>query len=123
MSTLRVAVIFPSAVLPNLPENAVKMFVFSGVGSNANGTGAFGNIGRTLNNPGSLSNYNLRNPKIAGAISVTPMAAITFDSHDLKSDASLVGQLSQAIESGYIQIDDTSNPGVFLTRTDLEAFV
>ena len=97
--------------------------MFSGVGSNANGSGAFGNIGRTINNPGSLSNYNLRNPKIAGAISVTPMSPITFDSHDLKNDPSLVGQLGQAIDSGYIEVEDTAAPGVPLNRNDLEGFV
>ncbi len=123
MATLRVTVLYPSAALPASDANAKRMFVFAGTGSSANGTGAFGNLGPRGEDPGRDGAYNLRNPHVAGSISVTPYAPVFFDSHDFQNDQNLAGQMAYAIEQDYIEVVDMAAPGVPLDRDDLMNYV
>jgi len=123
MAILNVHVIYPSAVLPASEANASRMFVFSGTGANANGTGPYGNLGRRNNNTYGETAYNLNNPMIAGAIAVTSYQDVKFDSADFTNDQSLMGAIAAAIDRGYIEVHDMAAPGVPLTRTELAAFV
>lgn len=122
MATLRMKVLIGTTALPNTEANQRRMFVFSGAGSNSNGTGPYGNIPRKIARTGQLA-YNPNNPAVPGAIAVTSYRPIFFESADFTNAPDLVGQVSDAIEKGYIEVVTTAAPSTPLTRSDLAAYI
>jgi hypothetical protein len=119
MATLRVTVLIGTAVLPSTLENKRKVFVMSGRTTRNSG---YGNIPYTVPAVGQYR-FNLNNPAVPGAISVSSYAPVFFDSVDLTDQPELAGQIAHYIEGGYVEVVDMAAPGVPLTRTNLTAYV
>lgn len=105
MTTLRVTVqIGGSSPLEDTAANRARIFTFA-AGPQGSSTGSIaGNI-RAQSTTGEGA-YNLNGPRIPGSLSVTSYSAAKFVSEDLTGLPSLVGQLSTAVEKGYIVILD-----------------
>lgn len=119
MAQLRVTVLLGTPVLPDTLENKRKIFVMSGRTTRNPG---YGNIPYTVPKTGQYR-FNLNNPSIPGAISVSSFSPVFFDSIDLTDQPELAGQISHYIEGGYIEVVDMAAPGVPLTRADLNTYV
>lgn len=119
MATLQVSVLIGTSVLPDTTENRRKIFVMAGRTTRNPG---YGNVPYTVPKTGQYR-FDLNNPAIPGAISVTSFAPVRFDSADLIDQPELGGQICHYIDGGYIQVVDLAAPGVPLDRTDIMAFV
>jgi len=119
MALLQVSVLIGTPVHPDTMENRRKIFVMAGRTTRNPG---YGNVPYTVPKTGQYR-FNLNNPAIPGAISVSSFAPVRFDSHDLTDQPELAGQIAHYIEGGYIQVVDTAAPGTPLTRNDLMAFI
>jgi hypothetical protein len=119
MALLQVSVLIGTPVLPDTMENRRKIFVMAGRTTRNPG---YGNVPYTVPKTGQYR-FNLNNPAIPGAISVSSFAPVRFDSHDLIDQPELAGQIVHYIEGGYIQVEDTAAPGTPLDRADVMAFV
>jgi hypothetical protein len=118
MATLYARVNIGTALVPNTLVNQRRFFVYSGTSIS---NGSFGNIPRKVSR--SQYAYNINNPSIAGAITVSGAGPTFFSSEDLTGQTVLVGSLAGHIEAGYITIEDTAAPGVPLNRAALEAYL
>jgi hypothetical protein len=104
MATHRISVLFPSTVLPDTTANEQRVFVFSGsLGASVGQIG--GNIGKRVP-PSGQHHFDLNHPRVPGAISVSSYSPQKYDSADLAGQPSLVSQLADAIEGGYVEIKD-----------------
>ena len=119
MALLQVSVLIGTPLLPDTLENRRKMFVMAGRTTRNPG---YGNIPYTVPKTGQYR-FNLNNPSVPGAISVTSFAPVRFDSRDLIDQPELGGQICHYIEAGYIQVEDTAAPGVPLDRTAIMGYV
>ena len=119
MALLQVSVLIGTSILPDTLENSRRMFVMAGRTTRNPG---YGNIPYAVPKTGQYR-FNLNNPAVPGAISVTSYAPVRFDSHDLIDQPELGGQIVHFVESGYIQVVDTAAPAVPLDRTAIMAFV
>jgi hypothetical protein len=119
MALLRVTVLLGTPVLPDTLENKRKIFVMSGRTTRNPG---YGNIPYAVPREGQ-HRFNLNNPAVPGAISVSSASPVRFDSTDLVDQPELAGQINHYIERGYIEVVDTAAPLVPLTRDDINAFV
>lgn len=101
-----------------LDTDDLSMHVYS---SSTITPGIAGNIGAKISTY--PYTYDTNNPRVPNAIGVFSYHSIIFDSSDLFGDAGLVGQLAADIEAGIITVADDADPGVPLTRADLEEFI
>ena len=67
--------------------------------------------------------YDMNNPSIAGAISVSSFARVTFDSANFVGNEALALHIAAAIDAGNVVVEDTAAAGVPLTRAAILAFV
>lgn len=118
MATLRVTVLIGTDVLPDTQENRRKIFVMSGRTTRNPG---YGNIPYKV--PSGAYRFDLNNPAIPGAVSVTSFSPVFFDSKDLIDQPELGGQICHYIEGGFIEVVDMSAPGTPLTRDGVMGFV
>ena len=118
MALLQVTVNLGSAALPNTLANKRKIFVMAGRTTRNPG---YGNIPYTVPRVGQ-HRFNLNNPSIPGAISVTAHAPVRFDSADLTDQPELLGQIAALIEKGLVTVVELG-VGTPLTRTDLATYV
>lgn len=119
MATLYARVNLGSALVPNTLANQRRFFVYTGttIGPNS----VFGNRPKRVAR-GQYA-YNLNNPSIPGAITVSGSGPTFFSSVDLTAQEALVGNLVDHVEKGVIIIENTAAPGVPLNRAALEAFL
>jgi len=118
MALLQVEVQIGTTLLPNTQENRRKIFVMSGRTTRNPG---YGNIPYTVPKMGQYR-FNLNNPAVPGAVTVTAYSPVRFSSEDLVDQPELAGQIAYMIEKGYVTVV-VAGVGVPLTRVDLNAFV
>lgn len=118
MAILNVRVNIPSTPLPDTLANRRRMFIYAG---NSVANTSFGNIPRKVAQ-GQYA-YDLNNPSIPSAVTVTSFSRTHFASADLAGQPALVGNLAAHIEAGYIIVEDDAAPGVPLNRAALEAYL
>lgn len=119
MALLQVSVLIGTSVLPDTQENRRRVFIMAGRTTRNPG---YGNVPYTVPKEGQYR-FNLNNPGVPGAVSVSSFAPVRFDSSDLIDQPELAGQISHFIEGGYIQVVDTAAPLVPLTRANITAYV
>lgn len=120
MATLRLTVLFPSAVLPETEANRHKVFMFSATVPTYSGT--FGNLNTHTKRFTDLS-VDFNNPQFSGTISVSAHSHVTFESEGFSGDQPLADSMSDAIEAGYVELVLVSAPGSPLDRSDIQAYV
>lgn len=119
MALLQVSVLIGTPILPNTKENRSRMFVMAGRTTRNPG---YGNVPYTVPKVGQYR-FNLNNPSVPGAVSVTSFSPVLFDSSDLIDQPELAGQIAHFVEAGYVQVEDTAAPGVPLDRAAITAYV
>lgn len=119
MALLQVSVLIGTPELPDTLENRRRVFIMAGRTTRNPG---YGNVPYTVPKTGQYR-FNLNNPAVPGAVSVSSFAPVRFDSADLIDQPELAGQIAHFIESGYIEVVDTLAPNVPLNRAAITAFV
>ncbi len=125
MATLEISTWFVAdgGKTPNTEAGEKTVYMCSGTAPIGASTGhVAGNIGARVPPIGEHS-IDLNFPRAVGTISVTSYRPSTFSSTDLSSQPSLAGQMSTLIEKSLVRVEDQAFPGVYLTRTDLNAYV
>lgn len=119
MATLRATVQIGSAALPDTFENRRKIFVCAGRTTRNTG---FGNTPHRVP-PIGQHRFDLNNPSMPGAISVSSFNPVFFSSEDFTDSPDLAGQVNYLIEAGYVVVVDMAAPGTPLNRAAIEAYV
>jgi hypothetical protein len=120
MALLQIRVNIGSPSLPDTPQNREKIFMYSGYST------SFQNYGNTPAKPRGgtgMAVWDMNNPWMPNAISVSSYARVTFDSHAFNENQSLAEEIVTHIDRGYIIVEDTAAPGVPLNRAAIMAFV
>lgn len=118
MALLQVRVLIGTTALPNTAENKEKIFIMAGRTTRNPG---YGNIPYKVPRLGQYR-FDLNNPAVPGAISVSSYSPVRFDSEDLVDQPELAGQIAYFIEKGLVEVVAVG-VGTPLTRTDIMAFV
>lgn len=119
MASLRATVQIGTTILPDTLANRRKVFVMAGRTTRNTG---YGNTPQKVPSIGQYR-FDLNNPSLPGAISVSSYSPAYFSSEDFTDAPDLAGQVIALIERGYIVVVDMAASGVALTRANIEGYV